>query len=467
MQSAGCSRNAALTDDRTLRKEGPDMPNPSTFVTVNQPIGIAATQDGLLYTQYCVAHPGEPTIFKVTDTGTPSVFAPTFPSAAGCVEKYLDVNPGLGPWANKVRYVYVTQGSEVFEITPDGSTVTLFATIPSGVTTHTGITFDRVGTFNNDMILTDITGNVFRVDSAGAVTQVANVNASIENPAVVPAALGPHGGEVWVAAESAGTVYSVSASGTVSVIASGISGAENVTVIPAAPTQLGSSGGAYFAADFPVRIIKFPASDFTGLGGNVLVGQESPGGGVQMISFAGGAYVVSTFQGGAYQGTAEGAAFVQTMGGPFVYAAKFVCGRFLPRERQPAEEGPVEPGSYATAINIHNPHSRAVTIVKKAVLLFVGTEEGHDVEIPRPPHRARTAELGPDWGMEIDCRDIRDVLLSDQPEVPGPQAPTFIKGWVVIESPDPLDVVAVYTVRAIGEPGTVSIATDRVTATRL
>ncbi len=185
-----------------------------------------------------------------------------------------------------------------------------------------------------------------------------------------------------------------------------------------------------------------------------------------MISFAGGAYVVSTFQASAFQGSAEGAAFVETIGGPFVYAAKFACGRFL-GERQPAVEGPVEPGSYATAINIHNPHSRAVTFVKKAVLLFVGTEEEKGFEIPRPPHRARTAELGPDWGMEIDCRDIRDVLLSDQPGVPGPQAPIFIKGWVVIESPEPLDVVAVYTVRALAEPGGVSIATDRVTATRL
>lgn len=444
------------------------MATPSTFVNVNQPIGIAATQDGLLYTQYCLAKAGEPAIFKVTDTGTVSVFAPTFPSAAGCVEKYLDVNPGLGPWASKVRYVYVTQGSDVFEITPDGSTVTLFATLPSGVTTHSGITFDRVGTFGNDMIVTTPTGNVFRVNSAAAVTQVASVNTVIEGPAVVPATLGPHGGEIWVAGEGTGTVYSISASGTVSVITSSIPGAENVRVIPEAPAQLGSSGGAYFAADYPVRIIKFPASDFTGLGGNVVVGQEDDltGNGVQMISFAGGAYQVSPFQENAFQGGAEGAAFVETIGGPFVYAAKFACGRFL-GERQPAEEGPVEPGSYATAINIHNPHPRAVTFVKKAVLLFVGTEGEKGFEIPRPPHRARTAELGPDWGMEIDCRDIREVLLSDQPGVPGPQAPIFIKGWVVIECPEPLDVVAVYTVRALTEPGGVSIATDRVPATRL
>lgn len=76
-------------------------------------------------------------------------------------------------------------------------------------------------------------------------------------------------------------------------------------------------------------------------------------------------------------------------------------------------------------------------------------------------------ELGPDWGLEIDCSDIRNVLLEQPSRGPGPQAPIFIKGWVVIESPDPLDVVAVYTIRGPHEGSGVSIATDRVIPTRL
>jgi hypothetical protein len=142
-----------------------------------------------------------------------------------------------------------------------------------------------------------------------------------------------------------------------------------------------------------------------------------------------------------------------------VYAAKFVCGT-MP-QLPPAEEGPVEPGSYATAINVHNPDPREVaSFAKKAVLLFneAGKEEGF--EVPKPPSERRGAQLGPDFGMEIDCRDIRLELLKGQ----APPAPVFIKGWVVIESPLPLDVVAAYTVRAPN--GTVSIATDRVSPTQ-
>jgi hypothetical protein len=157
----------------------------------------------------------------------------------------------------------------------------------------------------------------------------------------------------------------------------------------------------------------------------------------------------------------------------YVYAAKFLCGEL---KSGPASkgEGPVEPGSYATAINVHNPHGFRVGIRKKAILLYDGSHPEHAVERPTPPvHRecAVIKELGPDWGLEIDCRDIREVLLTNASGQSGPPAPTFIKGWVVIEtlSDVSLDVVAVYTVAPLGTKGQqpVSIATDRVPGSRV
>jgi hypothetical protein len=144
-----------------------------------------------------------------------------------------------------------------------------------------------------------------------------------------------------------------------------------------------------------------------------------------------------------------------------VYAAKFICGT-MP-QLPPAEEGPVEPGSYTTAINVHNPNpSKTVVFLKKAVLLFneARQEEGYEVKVAPYQRSYRKEPLGPDYGMEIDGRDIRELLAGLAPAAPG-----FIKGWVVIESALPLDVVAVYTVR--GPNGAVSIATDRVIPTQL
>ena len=434
------------------------MPASSTFVSVNTPIGVAVDTQRLLYTQYTVTNPGDPAIFSVSDTGTVSTFAPSFPSTSGSVEKYIDINPGLGAWASKAHFIYVTQGREIYEITPDGTQVSLFAALPSGAATHAGITFDGEGTFNNDMIVTDPGGSVFRVDSTGSsVTLVATVDESpIEGPAVVPVGFGPHGGEVWVAAEGAGAVLAVRNDGTVSVITREIPGAENVRVVPAEPSEFGASGGAYFAADYPARIIKYPAADLASLAGNVLVGQEVAGGGITMISESGGTYNVSPFDPSAFQGSAEGAAFVGPGRALLVYAAKFLCGRL--GELDPKVEPPVGPGSYTTAINIHNPNHRPVVLTKKAILLFPSVSR--EPETPHGPSRLYRLELNPDWGVEIDCQDIREVLLKGE-HLPS----TFIKGWVVIESTSPLDVEVVYT--AQGPKGGLSLATERVHPTKV
>jgi hypothetical protein len=155
--------------------------------------------------------------------------------------------------------------------------------------------------------------------------------------------------------------------------------------------------------------------------------------------------------------------------GVHVYTAKFLCGVF-DRGRasdQGTLEGPVRPGRYTTAINVHNPHPRnVVKFRKKAVLLFRGDSpeppNPEDFERPHPPGRFHEAELEADHGMEIDCADIRLRLLAP-PEPAGPGRSAFIKGWVVLEVwgttsvETPLDVVAVYTADPIeaarGQPG--------------
>jgi hypothetical protein len=151
-----------------------------------------------------------------------------------------------------------------------------------------------------------------------------------------------------------------------------------------------------------------------------------------------------------------------------VYSVKFLCGEFKGGAAGAAQiEGPVRPGLYTTAINVHNPHpSRPVSFRKKAVLLFAGSnvDAPPEPEIPKPPGPLHGAELRSDWGMEIDCFDIRKVLLPN-----APPAPVFIKGWVVLEvfSPFQLDVEAVYTAQALvdGKLGGISLEMERVQGT--
>ena len=163
-------------------------------------------------------------------------------------------------------------------------------------------------------------------------------------------------------------------------------------------------------------------------------------------------------------GLSNGAA-AQTPPPKDAYAVKFLCGNFLPKQPQihtdGAEEWPVKPGNYLTAINVHNPNGSPISFQKKAVLLYRADNPPKKPETPMPPSNRYTVSLEPDFGLEIDCRDIRNILLSG-----AAPAPTFLTGWVVIEvqgnqahqtDPLQLDVTAVYTSHGWDQSGQVPV----------
>ncbi|MBI1744562.1 DUF11 domain-containing protein [Candidatus Acetothermia bacterium] len=133
-----------------------------------------------------------------------------------------------------------------------------------------------------------------------------------------------------------------------------------------------------------------------------------------------------------------------TSPGTFIYSAKFICGN-IPGPLgllNPEQEPPVKPGNYTTAINVHNPGAGNVDFKKKVALTFPpGSEKPGDIS------KIFGVSLGPDRAFEIDCRDIAKLAFPPPPPQfpPDGVVPDFIKGFVVIESPQLLDVVAVYT----------------------
>jgi hypothetical protein len=113
---------------------------------------------------------------------------------------------------------------------------------------------------------------------------------------------------------------------------------------------------------------------------------------------------------------------------PVQYSVKFVCGSS--GSSCSGDCGPVAPGAYFTAINIQNPTDRRVRFRKRVTVALPGERAGHVSAFT-------FNTLGPYEALEIDCADVyRHAGL------PGG---CFLKGFVVIESVDELDVVAVYT----------------------
>lgn len=112
----------------------------------------------------------------------------------------------------------------------------------------------------------------------------------------------------------------------------------------------------------------------------------------------------------------------------FQYAVQVVCGDPQPRGVALAR------GRYATAVNVHNPSPNLpVSFRYKVAVALPGAQQG-------PISGFQNARLDADGALEIDCPTIIELGRD----------PIFVKGFLVIETQQELDVVAVYTA---GEPG--------------
>lgn len=127
----------------------------------------------------------------------------------------------------------------------------------------------------------------------------------------------------------------------------------------------------------------------------------------------------------------------------YEYAVKLVCGQMVSQDGRET----FLPGSYRTAINVHNPSTCETARLRQKVAVA----EPH--RRPGAVSRFISAVLRPDDAMAITCEDLaKQVGVNNVPD-----------GFAVIQSPVELDVVAVYT----AGPSTVqSIHTERVQARR-
>jgi hypothetical protein len=157
------------------------------------------------------------------------------------------------------------------------------------------------------------------------------------------------------------------------------------------------------------------------------------------------------------------------------YAAKFVCGfQDINAAGVPAPGEPVvKPGNYATEINIHNPSYKHMPLRKK-FLVLVNLQNPQSPWIIREPAQVEpmkiiTMTLGPDYATMDDCNNLWRLTYGAASVPPSPM-PVFI-GYLVVLSPQELDVDVVYTANAPGSlttsPTGVSIDVERVTGKRV
>jgi Tol biopolymer transport system component len=258
-------------DNKNLAFEsarGNATPGPVLFATMSKPlIGVAVTTTRVLVTQF-----NSDIVRQVDSAGNVTNFA-TLPSTGSSIERYLAVSPGNGGFPKDD--IYATVGPNIYQITPDGLTVTLCENIPSLPNGETGITFDTVGTFQNRMILTDRRGPVYALDACGGtVSSLGDIGFQIEGPTVAPLSFGVFGGQILMGNEFQDKVYALSAGGVISTVATTES-PEGLITIPPTVCNMGTSSGAYFVAMKDAKQLwKFDASNFAGMNNDIMAPAE-------------------------------------------------------------------------------------------------------------------------------------------------------------------------------------------------
>ena len=142
----------------------------------------------------------------------------------------------------------------------------------------------------------------------------------------------------------------------------------------------------------------------------------------------------------------------------FVYSAKFICGE------QPAcgcECTSVQPGRYATEINIHNFGIKEVTIQKRFVpLVLAGAAVGREPRVAATRAEDKIV-LPPQTATMDDCCRIAELLFGGEAASPVP----ITIGFLEITASGPLAVTAVYTTTGLDSVG-VSIEVEQIVPIR-
>ena len=205
-------------------------------------------------------------------------------------------------------------------ISPNGSTVqNPWVTLQDPGLLRGSLFQDRYGVFGGDLIVVTTTGGVWRVDSAGAATQLANLDVHLEGVTTVPddpGRYGPWAAKVVVGAEQQGNIHTVDAQGNIDTFSIGIS-PEDIEIIPA--------GENFVGVDFGGKQLQgAPASEFAGMAGDFLIAQE--GGPLWYVRWDPASNSFQTEQVARVEQW-EHITFAPVGFPVFEYAVKFICGR--------------------------------------------------------------------------------------------------------------------------------------------
>ncbi len=231
-------------------------------------------------------HPGNQSLIVTANypSGTPHSFnrielngnTTQWSSAAGQTDEvYLDIpRDNLGGFTPGEVFSGNGAGGQILRISADGSAVTnTWASLPGETGLFRGqLHFDRTGIFGHDLLATTTAGHVWRINSAGVGTFLANLGrgGDFEGLTVVPnnpARYGPLSGKIVIGDETSNSLWTVDPFGNMNRIDNVAPLVEGLHIIPANERFVGVNYGTG-------RILYANSFDFSPFVGDLLCVEE-------------------------------------------------------------------------------------------------------------------------------------------------------------------------------------------------
>lgn len=243
----------------------------ATALNNNDPIGFTYAGDKFVGSVYFGTNNNQ--LYQTDLTGgNVQKFGATISGFSG--EIYVSSSLGLGGFGSREVFAGSEASSNVVRVSHDGSAQNVF--VSSGIVGSVrGIAFDPYGNYGNNMIVTTNAGNVYRVNSAGVATLLANVGGDAEGVDFTPQQFGnlPKGTLV-VLSEGTGRLTAIDAAGNKTDLGLFFSTPEMLSFVP---LTLGDSGNpleGFYAANYPDNVVKAGADQFTAYKGDAILTEE-------------------------------------------------------------------------------------------------------------------------------------------------------------------------------------------------
>jgi|OpeIllAssembly_1097287.scaffolds.fasta_scaffold70299_2 hypothetical protein len=202
--------------------------------------------------------------------------APLPISSGSAGEIYVSSSLGLGGFASRSVFAGSQSFGTVWTYANGATTATAATEFVTGLVGGVrSIAFDLYGNYGGDMIVATQVGRIYRVNSAGVATQIANLGVDTEGMDFAPQAFGPiAAGTLVVLSEGDGHVRAITPTGTVTDLGVTFSTPEMLSFVPLDFAETLDPLAGFYAARYPTEVVKSPASDFAPFAGQAVITEE-------------------------------------------------------------------------------------------------------------------------------------------------------------------------------------------------